>query len=112
MIFFKKKKEKRIPIPCLVVDYTQISKFTGVEADSNKLIYHFFFKEGELKTKKIRYTEDKLRVLRKIYNIPCFDNTKQKNKLPVYSRVTPSIIRYTQNEWYIETLFKSRKSQI
>ncbi len=86
------------PSEFLLIDYSPIALKENILDDQNKLIYqytyNFFLQKYEIK--KLRYSEARLKAIQEVKNIPFFDKTKFEQRFPVWAKILPSEITYSQ----------------
>lgn len=91
------KPEQGYPSDFAIIDFTKIAVRLGVKDDRNKIIYRYTVNRfGNYDLKKYRYSEERVYLLKEIHKVPVFDKTKKDIRFPVYSRILPGEIVFTQ----------------
>jgi hypothetical protein len=96
--WFGPKPKMGYPQDFAIVDFTKIALRLGVKDDSNKIIYRYSLNRfGNYYLRKYRYSEERVHLLKEIHKVPIFDKTKKDIRFPVYSRILPGEIIFTQS---------------
>jgi len=92
---FKKKEKLDYPRDFALIDFSEVATGLGVKGDKNKIITRFFTNRfGNLETKKYRYSEERVDILRNLHHVPVHDKTTQQIKFPIFSRILPGEINF------------------
>ena len=95
--FGKKNFTQNFPADFAIIDFTKIAIRLGIKDDRNKVIYRYTINNfGNYILKKYLYSEERVKVLQEIHQIPIYDKTKKDIRFPVYSRITPGEATFTQ----------------
>jgi len=94
-VFPRRQESLSYPSDFAIVDYSKVSLRLGVKDDRNKIILRYSINQfGNYESKKYRYSEERVHLLREIHKIPVFDKTKQDLRFPVYSRISPGEAKF------------------
>ena len=86
------------PTHFILISYSPIALRENITDEQNKLIYRYYYDYflNVFKVKKYRYSEERLKALQEVYNIPIFDKTKLEQRFPIFAKILPSEIEYTK----------------
>ncbi|HEY0090076.1 MAG TPA: hypothetical protein VGB37_14615 [Candidatus Lokiarchaeia archaeon] len=95
-MFWKKKEELSYPIPCGIVDFTEVAKLKNISDEPNKEITIYAEnKYGNVEKKRYKYNEARVFILEK-KGIPIYDKTKQIQRFEVIDKRDLNEVVYTK----------------
>ena len=93
------KEKLKYPNDFFIVDYSPLAQEYGFKDNKNKLIFRYFMNNyGNIELKKYRYSEERVMALNEIHKIPGYDKTKKEVRFPVFSRILPGEVRFTEEK--------------
>lgn len=98
-LIFGKPEPGKYPPDFYLIDFSPIAQELGMKDNKNKIIYRYFINNyGNVELKKYRYSEERIHALTTIHKIPGYDKTKKEVRFPVFSRILPGEIRFTEEK--------------
>jgi len=95
---FKKKEEIYYPPEFALIDFSKSALGDNIIDEQNKIIYHYKYDIllDKFILKKYKYSKARFFALKEIRKIPVYDKTKFEIRFPVFARILPSEVEYSQ----------------
>ena len=95
--FGKEDKKVDYPDSWILVTFSDVAIEDGTEDDLNKkILFYHFNRFGRRICTTYPYSDERLSILQKVYNVPVFDKTEKRVKFPVYAKINPGEIVYVE----------------
>lgn len=95
--WLKGKEKVEYPQDFYLIDFSPIALQFGLKTNRNKIIYRYFLNSfGNIELKKYRYSEERIKALEEVHKTPGYDKTRKEVRFPVFSRILPGEVRFTQ----------------